>query len=104
MLLIENIYLTDHNNDVIETATIQITIFSQFAVEIGKTIDEYTTKSESKSMKIYKLRIIEVFFASNKRRFAGWHNVFQFHPLLIIRYFLKEFQGKSLRCLFQYRV
>ena len=76
MLLIENIYLTDHNNDVIETATIQITIFSQFAVEIGKTIDEYTTKSESKSMKIYKLRIIEVFFASNKRRFAGWHNVF----------------------------
>ena len=72
MLLIENIYLTDHNNDVIETATIQITIFSQFAVEIGKTIDEYTTKSESKSMKIYKLRIIEVIFASNKRRFVGW--------------------------------
>ena len=70
MLLIENIYLTDHNNDVIETATIQITIFSQFAVEIGKTIDEYTTKSESKSMKNYKLRIIEVIFASNKRRFV----------------------------------
>ena len=67
----KQLYLTDYNNDVIGTATIQITIFSQFAAEIGKTIDEYTTKSESKSMKIYRLRIIEVIFASNKRRFVG---------------------------------